>query len=126
MRLSVSLLLASSFVAAACGDDNGGPSNNCTPSATQVCMVEGRLFNPATATVTAGTTLTWNNGNGETHNTTSNPANPAACPTWNHTVGIGGTSPGVQFATGGVTCQYFCSIHATATTGTMRGSIVVQ
>jgi plastocyanin len=84
-------------------------------------------FNPASLTIARGTTVTWKNGDGITHTTTSNPSNPAGCPAWNNTVGASGTSAGVTFSpSAAVTCQYFCSIHATATTGAMRGSIIVQ
>jgi len=41
-----------------------------------------------------GTTVTWQNADGVGHTTTSNPANPTACPTWDNTVAAGATAPG--------------------------------
>jgi len=114
------------WLLSACGDDDGtGPAGDCDPSATKVCMANS-LFDPATLTVPAGTSVTWQNDDGLVHTTTSNPANPVGCPSWGHNVSGGDTSPGVDFATGGISCQYFCSIHATATTGAMRGTVTVQ
>ena len=124
-RRSLAALLGLAGLVVGCSDDGTGPGEDCEPSATVVCMAN-TTFVPATLTVTAGTSVTWRNGDGLTHNTTSNPANPAACPSWGHTVGLGSTSAAVAFPTGGVSCQYFCSLHATATTGTMRGTITVQ
>ena len=110
---------------AGCSDDSNGPSGDCSPSGTQVCM-NADSFDPPTLTITAGASVTWANGDNTTHNTTSNPANPVGCPSWGETVGLDGISDAIQFPTGGISCQYFCSIHATATTGNMRGTITVQ
>jgi len=130
MRSKLVVTVIALVTGVACGDSTssyggGGGGPGCTPTATQLCM-RNTLFDPATKTVTSGTTLTWKNGDPITHTTTSNPSNPAACPTWNSQVASGATSAGVAFSTGGVTCQYYCSIHATPTTGAMRASITVQ
>ena len=122
LTASVGLVLA-----AACSDSTygGGSGGGCTPTATKICMAN-TLFSPTTLTITVPTTVTWQNADGLPHTTTSNPSNPTGCPTWNNSVGAGQTSPGVTFATAGATCQYYCSVHATASTGAMRASIVVQ
>lgn len=122
---TIGVLMLTALLAGCSDDDGSGPTGDCTPSATQVCMT-GLTFDPATLTLAAGGSVTWANEDNTTHNTTSNPGNPAGCPSWGETVGLGGTSDPVQFSTGGISCQYFCSIHATATTGTMRGTITVQ
>ena len=128
MRLVRWFTLTGLALVFACGNDTSGSSNqvSCTPSATKVCMAN-TLFNPGTLTVTRGTTVTWENADGIGHTTTSNPSNPAACPAWDNAVAGGTTSPGVVFnPAAAVTCQYYCKIHATPTTGAMRGTITVQ
>src|SRR5207245_9264699 len=61
-------------VLASCGSSTspygGGGGGGCTPTATQVCMV-GLSFSPTSLTVSAGTTVTWNNGSSTTHSVTS-------------------------------------------------------
>lgn len=110
---------------AACG--NGlSDSETCTPTATKVCMAS-ILFNPGTLTVPRGTTVTWENADGIGHTTTSNPSNAAACPSWDNAVGAGASGAGVTFnPSAAVTCQYYCKIHATPTSGAMRATIAVQ
>lgn len=122
---TIGVLVLAALLAGCSDDDGSGPTDDCEPSATQVCMTGSLTFDPATLTITAGSSVTWANEDNTTHNTTSNPGNPVGCPSWGETVGLGGTSDAVQFPTGGVSCQYFCSIHATATSGTMRGTITV-
>jgi plastocyanin len=114
------------LIASACGDDdNSGPNGNCQPDATTVCL-SANLFDPEVLTISAGTSVRWINGDGTAHTTTSNPANPAGCPGWGQNLAGGVTSTPVEFVTGGISCQYYCSIHATATSGAMRGTITVQ
>ena len=102
------------------GGGGGGGGSGCTPTATQLCMMN-TAFDPATKTVSVGTSLTWMNGDPFGHTTTSNAANPAGCPTWNDPVNAGQTSAGVVFGTGSVTCAYHCTIHAS-----MQASVTVQ
>ncbi len=126
MRLIRLLALGGIGLVAACGKENYGPSGSCTPTATKVCLAN-ILFNPSTLTVTKGTTVTWQNADGFGHTTTSNPSNPAACPVWDNSVAAGATAPGVLFnPSSAVTCQYYCKIHATPTSGAMRATIMVQ
>ena len=108
------------------GGYGGGGGGTCTPTATKICMAN-TLFNPATLTVTSGTTVTWQNADGFNHTATSNPSNPAGCPAWNQSVGPGGSAGVALTATSTpVTCQYYCMIHATPTSGAMRASITIQ
>lgn len=119
------LVAACSNSTSSYGGGGGGGGAGCTPTATQVCM-RNTLFNPATKNVSAGTSLTWKNGDAIQHTTTANPSNPGQCPTWNHQVSGTATSAGVTFPTAGVTCEYYCSIHATPTSDAMRASVTVQ
>ena len=124
--ITLALGTAAAVLLAACGGSTspygggGGGGGGCTPTATQLCMIN-TAFNPATKTVSVGTSLTWKNGDSFGHTTTSNAGNPAGCPTWDNAVSAGQTSPGVVFGTGSVTCAYHCTIHAT-----MQASITVQ
>lgn len=118
-----SLVPAILLFALACGSDSSGPGA-CTPTATRVCMA-GLTFNPASLTVSTGTTVTWQNGDGVTHTTTANPGNPAGCPAqWDNTVASGATS--TETFSAAATCNYYCRVHATPTAGAMRASITVQ
>jgi len=78
-------VLAVATAGLAC-EDPYGSSGGCTPTASQVCMT-GSTFNPTTRTVSAGTTVTWRNGDGVTHTVTNNPGSGE---TFNQSVGGGG------------------------------------
>ena len=80
------------------------------------------LFNPATLTVPKGTTVTWVNKDPVSHTTTSN---PGSSQTWNSGFLNSGGMYSVTLNTPG-TYAYYCMIHATPTSGAMRGTIVVQ
>src|SRR5438046_9578250 len=53
------------------GGGGGGGGGGCTPTATKVCTVGRNQFNPVTLAVTAGTTVTWENGDRVAHTVTS-------------------------------------------------------
>src|SRR5690348_9841421 len=104
----------------------GGGGGTCTPTATKIC-VANYLFNPASMTVTSGTTVTWQNVDAASHTATSNPSNPAGCPAWDQSLSSGASGSAVLTATSTpVTCQYYCRNHATPTTGAMRASVTIQ
>ncbi|HWP38448.1 MAG TPA: cupredoxin domain-containing protein [Gemmatimonadales bacterium] len=96
---------------AACSDSNA-PDNITV-------QVKDNSFDPMTATVGTGATVTWNWAGANQHNVT-----------W---VNTSGTSNSPTQATGTFTrtfsntgtYDYYCTLHGTATTG-MRGSVVVQ
>ncbi len=113
------LIAALLVVGVACSEDYGTGGGGCTPTASQVCM-SGSAFNPTTRTVTAGTTVTWRNGDGVTHTVTNNPGSAEA---FNQTVNAGGTFARAFNSAG--TFAYHCTIHGTPTSG-MRGTIVVN
>jgi plastocyanin len=85
----------------------GGTGGAGGPGANEV-FIEGMAFNPATITVTAGTTITWTNKDAVAHTVTSKPAlfnsgSIATNGTYSYT-----------FATAG-TFSYYCAIHPTMT-----------
>lgn len=99
---------------------NGGDAAACP--ANTFCL-RASTFDPTSLTVTVGTTVTWDNNSGITHNVVF--TNPTAA----KSVGtgpsgdIGQTSSGTQarsFATAG-TYAFHCTIHAG-----MDGSVTVQ
>jgi plastocyanin len=107
-------------VLVACSDSPYGSSGGCTPTATKVCTVGGAAFSPVTLTVSAGTTVTWQNGDGVTHTITSDPAAPA---TFNLSLGNGAMVTR-QFADTGH-FPYHCTFHGSPGAG-MHGTIIVN
>ena len=110
------LCAASVLLASGCGSDSsgdGGTANNPAPPAGDV-LVQNDLFNPATLSVPAGTTVTWAwDSDGQTHTVTfddgSDNSGQKSSGTFQHTFSSAGT-----FA-------YHCEIHPTI----MKGTITV-
>jgi len=102
-----------------CSKDSSNPygsssgSSNPPPPNTVVMM--NIVFNPGTLTVSAGTTVTWQNNDGITHTSTSNNG------VWDTGNIAGGTSKTLTFSNAG-TFKYHCAIHGPS----MSGTIVVQ
>ena len=100
----------------------GGGGGGCTPTATKICTVPGNQFSPTTLTVAAGTTVTWENGDGVGHTVTSA---TGSADTYDLSLPSGTVSH--QFNTAG-TYNYYCKFHGangTPPTG-MHGTITVQ
>jgi plastocyanin len=113
------------FSGLACSEDETG-LEDCTPSSTRVCM-RADSFEPTALTVARGSAVTWRNGDAAAHTATSNPGNPAGCPTFDATANACQSTAAVTFnPAAAVICQYYCKLHATPTSGNMRGTIVVQ
>lgn len=118
------LVLTVAALAGACGGSSSTapvpgptpPGNVCTPGNGTVCLTASNTFNPSSMTVTRGSTVTWDNATGVTHNVTfDTPGSPA---------NIGNFASGAQtatFQTAG-TFDYHCTIHGTS----MSGKIIVQ
>jgi plastocyanin len=111
-------------------DPAGNDPESCTPTATRVCMVNS-LFDPPAITIARGASVDWVNADALPHTTTSSPGNPAACGNWDEaldarTANSVSTARVLFSTTTPVTCAYYCKLHATPTSGTMRGSIIVQ
>jgi plastocyanin len=105
------------IVTAPGGGGGGGTPAACTPGGTTVCLETSNSFNPTSITVAPGTSVTWNNPTGVTHNVTFNvvtgaPANSSnfSSGTFTATFGTAGTYP------------YHCTIHGLS----MSGTIVVR
>ena len=123
--IGLTLGAAGVLVLASCGSSTspyGGGGGGCTPTATKVCTTAGLQFSPATLTVTAGTTVTWQNGGGGAHTVSSA---TGSADTYDLSLAAGTVSH--QFMTAG-TYHYYCKNHGangTPPTG-MSGTITVQ
>jgi len=92
------------------------PGTICTPGNGTVCMTSSNTFDPATMTIAVGSTVTWINDTGVTHNVTfDTPGSPAD---------IASFKSGAQNATfpSKGTFAYHCTIHGKS----MSGTITVQ
>jgi len=119
--MTLALSAAGVVLLAACGGSTspygggGGGGGTCTPTASKVCMTNALSFNPSTLTITAGTTVTWQNGS-ITHTVTSDAGSAQTFDSGN--IGNGGTFT-QTFNTAG-TYAYHCKIHvASGMTGTI-------
>ena len=84
----------------------GGGGNACTPTATQVCMMN-TAFNPSNLTITHGTMVTWKNGDAINHTVTSA---MGSADTYNSGFIGGGGTFSHTYATAG-SYYYYCTIH---------------
>lgn len=98
------------------GGSNGTPPPTCVPGSGTVCLVSGNHFSPSQISVAPGTSITFNNVSGTTHNVTfTTTGAPASVPDF-----ASGTRV-VAFPTAG-TYNYYCTIHGQS----MSGVVVVQ
>jgi plastocyanin len=105
----------------ACSDSPyGSGGGGCTPTASKVCSAGGAAFSPVTLTVSAGTTVSWQNGDGVAHTVTNDPASTA---TFNLSLGSGATVTRQFPDTGHF--PYHCTFHGTPGAG-MHGTIIVN
>jgi len=119
--------IAGALLLVSCGGSTspyggGGGGGGCTPTATKVCTAGGSQFSPATLTVAAGTTVTWENGDGIAHTVTSATGSADA-----YDMALASGTVSHQFMTAG-TYNYYCKNHGfngTPPTG-MHGTITVQ
>jgi plastocyanin len=119
--VTFSALLGCSSNSPTYGGGVGG--NACTPTSTQVCMMN-LAFNPSNLTIGHGTTVTWKNGDAVNH-TVANAIGSAD--SLNSGFVAGGGTYSHTFATPG-TFYYYCTIHGVdgnPPTG-MHGTITVQ
>ncbi len=125
MRSSVSTLTlgaAGALLLAACGGSTspyggggGGGGGACTTTAIKVCM-NALSFSPSSLTISAGTTVTWQNGSVTTHTVTSDAGSSL---TYNSGDVVGGATFSQTFNTAG-TYNYHCTYHvASGMTGTI-------
>ena len=83
-----------------------GGGNACTPTSTQVCMMN-LGFNPSNLSIARGTTVTWVNGDAVNH--TVGNATGSADTYRSGFIAEGGTFSHT-FATAGI-FEYYCAIH---------------
>lgn len=92
------------------------PTTVCTPGNGTVCMTPSNTFDPASMTVAVGSTVTWMNTTGVTHNVTfDTPGSPASI------ASFASGAKTATFPTKG-TFAYHCTIHGAS----MSGTITVQ
>lgn len=129
MRISKFFSVASLVLIAGCGSSGDGgtgpgygggpgtpPPASCVPGAGTVCLVSGNKFSPGTITIASGSSITFNNISGTTHNVTFTTAGaPLNAPDF-----ASGTQV-IAFPTAG-TFDYHCTIHGLS----MSGVVVVQ
>ncbi|MFL5734392.1 MAG: proprotein convertase P-domain-containing protein, partial [Chloroflexia bacterium] len=88
------------------------PTATCPPSNADVSIGDN-FFNPTTITVNVGTTVTWTNGGGRSHTSTSDTA------IWDSSlIGPGGTFSFTFNSVGSF--AYHCNVHPTEMTGTIN------
>lgn len=98
------------------GNGGTGGSTACTPGAGTVCLTPSNTFNPTSITITKGSSVTWVNGTGVTHNVTFSTAGaPGNVPDFSS------GSQTLTFPSAG-TFNYNCTIHGQS----MSGTVVVQ
>lgn len=124
MRPHPFVLAAALFVLASCSGATSpyGGGGGCTPTTTKICTVGGSQFTPTSLSVSAGTTVSWQNGDGVAHTVTSA---TGSADTYDMNLPAGGTVSH-QFMTAG-TYNYYCRNHGmngTPPTG-MHGTITV-
>jgi len=122
--ITLALGAAGALLLAACGGSTspyGGGGGGCTPTSMKICTTASLQFSPATLTVAAGTTVTWENGGGGAHTVTSA---TGSADTYDLALAAGTVSH--QFTTAG-TYNFYCKNHGvngTPPTG-MHGTITV-
>ena len=108
----VPVILLFSTLLVSCSKSSG--TNNNIAQAPNTVSIVNMAFTPATITVTAGTTVTWNNNDNITHTVTADDdsydsGNIGAGSSFTRTFSIAGTYP------------YHCTIHPS-----MKATIVVR
>lgn len=113
------LLLLSVFIAGCKSNDIGTNSTGSSPGSNEVWM-QNNMFNPASLSVSVGTTVQWTNKDNVIHTVTSGtPGSPSGLFDSGNIEANGTYS--YTFSTAG-TYQYYCRVHAPM----MAGTIVVK
>lgn len=120
--LSIKVIVVSLIVViVGCSKSDNSVSANSggSPGANEVWM-QGMAFNPATKTISSGTTITWTNKDNTTHTATSGVPNSPDGLFSSGNLNNGGTFS-FKFSNTG-TFKYYCLIHGSMMTAT----IIVQ
>lgn len=126
MNISRCLSVAGLALVASCGSSSTGPAYGgngtpppppaCVPGSGTVCLIAGNHFDPASITITAGTSVAFNNVSSTTHNVTFTTAGAPG-----NVANFSSGTQTVAFPTRG-TYDYHCTIHGLS----MSGVVVVQ
>ncbi len=114
---SISIVLALSLIMISCskGGGYGTMTSNPPPAATvNTVNIVGMTYDPATITVTVGTTITWNNNDNMAHTVTAD----------DNSFDSGNIAAGGKFSkqfTVAGTYAYHCTIHAG-----MKATVIVK
>jgi plastocyanin len=111
MKTSISLLF---YMALAAATLTGSSRADAPAAPVAKVMIANMSFSPSTLTVTAGTTVTWVNRDGDAHSVESRGKGFTSSPLLNT-----GDKYSYTFTTPG-TYAYYCAVHAS-----MTGKIVV-
>ena len=96
------------FVFLSCNEDDEVTGNGGNPGPNEVWM-QSDTFNPATITVSSGTTITWTNKESDVHTVTSGVPGTPSGTFASVDLGLNGT---FSFTTSGPdTIEYFCSVQ---------------
>ena len=111
--IGIVVIIVIGIIAAAVGGSSGGaPSNvvvnNASGSSTPGC--EPDCFIPTTATIRAGGTITWMNGDTAAHTATAGTATNGPSDVWDSGLIMAGSSFSHTFEAAG-TFDYFCMVH---------------
>ena len=117
--LFFSSIFISLFVFLSCNEDDEMTGNGGNPGPNEVWM-QSDTFNPATITVSSGTTITWTNKESDVHTVTSGASGNPSGIFASADLGLNGTFS-FTFSSQD-TIEYFCIHH----TPNMRGTIIVQ
>ena len=111
--IGIVVIIVIGIIATAVGGSSGGaPSNvvvnNASGSSTPGC--EPDCFIPTTATIRAGGTITWMNGDTAAHTATAGTATNGPSDVWDSGLIMAGSSFSHTFEAAG-TFDYFCMVH---------------
>ena len=121
--IGIVAIIVIGIIAASVGGSSGGaPSNavvnNAPGSSTPGC--EPDCFIPTTATIRAGGTITWMNGDTAAHTATSGSPSDGPDGVWDSSLMMAGGNYSVTLDTAG-TYPYFCMVHPW-----MEGVVIVR
>ena len=111
----IGLLVILAVVSGCYGTNTTTQPTQTQPATTNMVEIKGLAFNPATITVSKGTTVTWTHNDGTPHTVTTTTA-PVD---FDSGIKNKGDTFNQTFNTAG-TYEYFCSIHPS-----MKGNVIV-
>ena len=121
--IGIAVIIVIGIIATVAGSSSGGASsnvivNNALGSSTPGC--EPDCFIPTTATIRAGGTITWVNGDTAAHTATAGTPTDGPSGVWDSSLIMAGGSYSYTADTAG-TYDYFCMVHPW-----MEGVVIVR